>query len=381
MKIPLLSFVILQVLRIHAVVVVSPRNRTLLHHHHKRLRRAQTEQRAPDCSNELDQLESANQRLRTNFLKQKEAEKQLAMFSNAEEGEHRIDGMVSDVAREMESEALGEMLAEKWKEMRKYKLAEFVAYKKQWLLDLRKEEQVLEKQLTTAEEQKHACLSRERNGEERNGEDSAVPDELVPEELSAAAEHLDDIHDKVSPRLGLGFWEMSAEQQRSVLRGTAVYLIGGILAAILYRQVNDMYPSLFRPLYSARAEDTEDWGFHILGCFTDPKLCILGCCCPCAMWADTLGRKGLLSYWPAFAIFLILVGLTTYTHGASLVIMAAVGIYFRQRLRQRYQIRNEGSMTVALDILSWCCCSTCAIIQEAREIGVSHTDKMALTSD
>merc|ERR1711973_356446 len=88
----------------------------------------------------------------------------------------------------------------------------------------------------------------------------------------------------------------------------------------------------------------------ICGCCDNKNLCLLGCCLPCyaiGKTAESADQNCLL-----FG----LLALTPFN--------LCVGTYVRGLLREKYQI--EGN--VATDFLAHCCCSCCAIIQEAQEV-------------
>jgi len=108
-------------------------------------------------------------------------------------------------------------------------------------------------------------------------------------------------------------------------------------------------------------------------CGADRCMCFFAWCCPSVRWADTLSedKAKLLSFWPALLIFAVLNnlrGVVCYQISAivGLSLLVAV-VYTRQQIRKRYQLEHGTCGTVCFDCLTWCCCSPCAIVQEARQ--------------
>lgn len=89
-------------------------------------------------------------------------------------------------------------------------------------------------------------------------------------------------------------------------------------------------------------------------------------------WADTLDQQEVLSYWPAFLAMFGLSLLHIYTNAISVVFVVMLGVFYRQKLRQRFEIDNKTPTTVMHDVLAWLCCQPCAIIQEAREEAIQR---------
>lgn len=151
-----------------------------------------------------------------------------------------------------------------------------------------------------------------------------------------------------------------------------VYFCGSILVAYLYYQARTKYEKVFLP----QSEKTvfpmvNEFSFGLCSCLTDPKICAMGFCCPCLRWADTLDRQGVLRYWPAFLAMFSLGLLSFYTQGLAFIATVVLGVFYRQKLRERFQIEG-GNTSVIKDMLVWCFCQPCAIVQEAREEAVQR---------
>merc|ERR1712032_109134 len=98
---------------------------------------------------------------------------------------------------------------------------------------------------------------------------------------------------------------------------------------------------------------------------------MLSCCCPGIQWASTVSnpRIGLVgSFW--FALMFASLNsheLNFLTHGVCSLVWAVVAVYARQRLRGKYGLESGSLITLGQDIFVWCCCSRCAVAQEARQ--------------
>lgn len=99
----------------------------------------------------------------------------------------------------------------------------------------------------------------------------------------------------------------------------------------------------------AQGQSGNQWSSGVLGCFSDPRLCILSFCCPCY----TIGKnaEGL--------------GEDCLIHGLLFVVGLNFGPVIRWRLRQEKNL--QGSML--LDVLLYAVLPCCSMIQEAKEIG------------
>jgi len=102
----------------------------------------------------------------------------------------------------------------------------------------------------------------------------------------------------------------------------------------------------------------------------DMRILMCAFCCPIIRWADTIDNHKMMDghFWHAFFLMLILATIGPFTFGVSILVSLCIGIYFRQVLRRKYD-RGPGTMKSLMeDIFCWCCCTPCAIAQEAHEI-------------
>jgi len=153
--------------------------------------------------------------------------------------------------------------------------------------------------------------------------------------------------------------------------GFLSYACFGLFFGYLYFQARFKYGKTFSPMPEPGVLPRPGgFSFDLCSCLSDPKLCVIGFCCPCMRWADTLDQHGVLSYWPAFIAMFGLNLLYPYTKVLSFIAVVVLGAFCRQKLRNRFEITNWTWRTVFSDVMIWLCCQPCAIIQEAREEAV-----------
>jgi len=176
-------------------------------------------------------------------------------------------------------------------------------------------------------------------------------------------------------------WRMYYEQPFLMITGTFVHILLYILFAFIYREYKRTW-SFIQPaeeLKTAEA-DGQCWGWHRIFSDADKnsdvRILLCSFCCPIIRWADTIDNVKMMpgKFWHAFFLMLILGTIGPFTFGASILISLCVGIYFRHvRLRQEYlsltPLAASGRVLSLLeDVFCWCCCTPCAIAQEAHQI-------------
>jgi len=173
------------------------------------------------------------------------------------------------------------------------------------------------------------------------------------------------------------FWSLSLPEKEKALRNTLIYVLLGLACAILYRYAQQNSPGIFDPEQRGYISNAAGFSFPLFGCYQDFKTCLLGCFCPYSRWADTIDRRfqPFWTYWKGFALMFLLVILNPYTAGLSVFGVCIVGTLFRQQLRRKFKIEHNTPKTVCTDVLTWLCCSPCAICQEAREEFLRDTSK------
>lgn len=131
----------------------------------------------------------------------------------------------------------------------------------------------------------------------------------------------------------------------------------------------------------ASAEDPKgDFHFSLFatnGCFDqDRKICCMAFACVSILWADTMSQDKLreshvttLTFWFALLFPTVAIVASILVPGAALgsLLFLGVAVYFRQRIRKAYGL-NTGVGPCAMDVLTWCFCTPCAAVQEARQV-------------
>jgi len=373
------------------------------------------------------ELQAVNQELAANRLEQLELKQEISHLSDEDKSDAEIDANARRVANETESPAMGNMLGKMWKDMRMFEMPFYAEHVQEAIHHLKRDQRALEAKKAGVEKKmgnakkrwaKKGAVAKEEDDEggdkekvKKSDEDedseepvkekAAVKSDAEEPEKDAEEPEKDAEEPETDARTGTkkakvlpheamsnwiskadasqapqvwNFWAMNRKEQRATLLSSLVYLIGGILFAFLYRQLRARYadkfftPAMRRDIYAS----PKDFSFSLFGCFGDWKICVMGCLCPHLRWADTVDQKKLLAFWKAFLVFFGLVMLHAYTWGISSLVMIIVGVVYRQKLRQHYQIEHGAAYTLAQDFLAWFCCMPCAIIQEARESGVQR---------
>jgi len=120
---------------------------------------------------------------------------------------------------------------------------------------------------------------------------------------------------------------------------------------------------------SAVEEAMSTFKYGVFECFGQPKICCWVFCCPAIRWADNISTMGVLrSFWLAFVMYL---GVTLiFNESVDLcawLLVAVIGAGFRQELRLKFKMPT-GTLIFFQDMFLYCCCTCCAITQEARQV-------------
>lgn len=113
-------------------------------------------------------------------------------------------------------------------------------------------------------------------------------------------------------------------------------------------------------------------------CFHDHMwVCICSFCCTAIRMADTYSKSTdeysvpraiIPGFWKALCVTLAMQFLVTLTGGVGIILFVCIAVYFRQKLRQTYNLPNCTGKILAWDCLFWCCCPWCTIAQECRQV-------------
>lgn len=309
-------------------------------------------------------MQTAKIALKSNLAEQKELQAKIDHLNDQEASDDEIDASAALVANQTESQALGDMMGNMWKDMRTFEVPAFSERAQTELEGLKQAQQQLEQQLQNSSRSSDNVKKQEVVPESKAGGEQV---KQRPSSASQAATEKKLTSTAVSP---LGFWSLTAREQLSYVASSLVYIVAATVLAYFYekhRNTKDIFRPEPRPDIHPKSDN---FSFHIFGCCGAPHISVVGCLCPCLRWADTLDRNGLLSFWKAFALFLVLDFFVGFTCGLSLIGLIAVGAWFRQKLREKFEIENGTRGSIFTDIALWTFCTPCAIIQEAREESV-----------
>lgn len=118
-----------------------------------------------------------------------------------------------------------------------------------------------------------------------------------------------------------------------------------------------------------------EWRHSWYGCFGAPlETNAMALCCPCIRWAETLSYvRPFFSFWLLFLLYGALWALARlgWFSFAGYVVTVSVCTYFRQHLREQYQMESGGASCLG-DCALYACCCCCAMVQEARHVEESR---------
>mmetsp|Transcript_29846 Transcript_29846/g.47689 ORF Transcript_29846/g.47689 Transcript_29846/m.47689 type:complete len:573 (+) Transcript_29846:22-1740(+) len=115
-------------------------------------------------------------------------------------------------------------------------------------------------------------------------------------------------------------------------------------------------------------------------------ICACSFCCVAIQTADNLSkthaapRATIPGFWIALIMVLGMQLLLTITLGLAWILVVAVAVYFRQRIRQTYGLPYCTGEVLAWDCLFWCCCPWCTVAQEARQVQLTTGEPVQVMS-
>lgn len=147
-----------------------------------------------------------------------------------------------------------------------------------------------------------------------------------------------------------------------------VFLVLHVLLMLLcayiyhrYRHTKFAFPQDVVP------SDPSSFMYPLTGCFTDWRMCLMGCCCWQLRWADTIDKNNLGNYWVLVLVFILMSSIIDARVMPFLgLVVVCIMTYFRQQQRIRYGITTVGGCSILEDFLAYWCCLPCAVVQEAR---------------
>lgn len=180
---------------------------------------------------------------------------------------------------------------------------------------------------------------------------------------------------KIEPQdLSQGALDAAIKLQQLMLLQNLAYVIGVIvivvIAAHIYRhnKVDPKPGDIPQDGFVHTKELVErQWRYGLFDCFADFNICCIGWCCSAVRWADTMRMAGFLTFWLALAMWLGVIAVQLIVPGAGLLICLS-GMFYRQKLREKFDNNPGTCRTWCEDCLTWWCCPCCALIQEARHV-------------
>jgi len=149
-----------------------------------------------------------------------------------------------------------------------------------------------------------------------------------------------------------------------------LWCILSALVAYFYSNRKEKPGSVDSEKRNEGVEVFQEWKYGLFSCLEDSEITLCSLCCPAIRWAMTLSYvPGMLSFWVAFFIYVcveLLGGLTAGTIGW--ICLALLCTAYRQELRQKFNMEQQGGMTYVTDAMTYFCCTCCAIAQEARQV-------------
>lgn len=154
--------------------------------------------------------------------------------------------------------------------------------------------------------------------------------------------------------VGGGDGDSGRGQMLQMVLRILVWLVWGIATLIFGAQykskVVDPIPVMQAKQQSASGGNLK---FGLFDCFGKSQLCMHSCCCLAVRFGHNMQVAGLMGFWPA--------ALLAYFCECC---MCVIGPVMRAQLRQKLGLGPDGFM----DFLKYCCCSVCAVAQDAMQI-------------
>lgn len=216
---------------------------------------------------------------------------------------------------------------------------------------------------------------------EGDGENSAMimidgdGDESAPQSATAASLATEE----AAPGVVLAALKVQSAAVPSYARtwfhsGIISWLTWLVLAGLAYFLV---YPHIVPELDIAAAPSAERTMLEgHFDCFRDYRICLCACFCPGLRWADTISMSDFLPMWLAFAFYAMFAFLNYLAFGVAVfgIFTACLLLYYRQRLRSRFDLPYGTFRSVFFDCCFVMWCPWCAIAQEARAVSEGYKE-------
>jgi len=119
---------------------------------------------------------------------------------------------------------------------------------------------------------------------------------------------------------------------------------------------------------------------HHFSCFDTPYICCCAFFCPILQWADTMSISGYMSRIAGIMVFAFCAALNGLTMTGMLwygAFTSLLMIIYRQRIRERFGLKSWTCENCLIDFFYVCCCSCCAIAQEAQAMRYAQQKQSA----
>eukprot|EP00747_Dinoflagellata_sp_TGD_P101988 gnl/TRDRNA2_/TRDRNA2_168516_c0_seq2.p1 gnl/TRDRNA2_/TRDRNA2_168516_c0~~gnl/TRDRNA2_/TRDRNA2_168516_c0_seq2.p1 ORF type:complete len:468 (+),score=117.43 gnl/TRDRNA2_/TRDRNA2_168516_c0_seq2:70-1473(+) len=120
-------------------------------------------------------------------------------------------------------------------------------------------------------------------------------------------------------------------------------------------------------------EEMQQWSSGAFDCFQSLPLCIASLCCPLVVFADTMASVHVVKFWSILGALVAVALLDLFALQFKLPILywtatSLVMVYYRHKLRAKFDMAHYTFSTIAGDFLGYCMCFPCFISQEARHV-------------
>lgn len=123
------------------------------------------------------------------------------------------------------------------------------------------------------------------------------------------------------------------------------------------------------PVSDGSAGDFKMFKHNVFACHEEPGTCLLACFCPGMRWAQTMFLGGFLTFWGAFGMFTGSNMMSSFPGGEIFgLLMFGAMTFYRQKMRETFDMHEQGGCTILQDFCCFCWCTPCVITQEARQI-------------
>mmetsp|Transcript_157450 Transcript_157450/g.277764 ORF Transcript_157450/g.277764 Transcript_157450/m.277764 type:complete len:501 (-) Transcript_157450:108-1610(-) len=138
-----------------------------------------------------------------------------------------------------------------------------------------------------------------------------------------------------------------------------------LLTGYFYYDIKE-YPTPRDP--QARAMPIGVWYYGLFKCGEKPAMTVFTFCCSPVRWADTIRMAGLWTFWPALFVYSTIYTWSWAAYYIPAPILLGICVYYRQKIREEFQIPNCTLATILEDTCTHIWCNCCAIVQEARQL-------------